>query len=299
MQSIPDWLLLWKELVEAQARRHKPAAADATPDVWHARARTYHEAVQQRWSQPDSSREFIAADLHEHPGETVLDIGAGTGAWTVFLAQVARQVTAVDPSPAMLRLLRENVAEAALTNVTIVEGGWPEVVVAPHDVIFCSHALYGVADFAMAVQRMAAVARRRCYLLLRIVTPDSVMAQAAQHILGQPHDSPNFQVAYNALAQMGIFANVLLEDSGLWKPWTHDSLEDALDDVKRRFSLVNDATHDAFLRDLLARYLTEVDGQWVWPRSTRSALVYWDVGDIRNEPQSSSSNNAPGSKGIT
>ena len=279
MQSIPDWLLLWKELVEVQARRHKPTADRASPDVWHARARSYHEAVQQRWSQPDSSRDFIADDLRHHPGETVLDIGAGTGAWTVFLARVARQVTALDPSPAMLRVLRENVAEAALNNVTIVEGGWPEVDVAPHDVIFCSHALYGVADFATAVQRIVAVARRRCYLLLRIVTPDSVMAQAAQHIWGQPFDSPNFQVAYNALGQMGIFANVLLEDSGLWRPWTHDSLEEALDNVKRRFNLTEDGTHDTFLRDLLARHLTEADGQWVWPRGTRSALVYWDVGD--------------------
>ena len=283
MQSIPDWLLLWKELVEAHARRHKPTADGATPDIWYARARAYHNAVQQRWSQPDSSREFIAADLREHPGETVLDIGAGTGAWTVFLAQVARQVTAVDPSPAMLRVLRENVAEAALSNVTIIEGGWPEVDVAPHDVAFCSHALYGVADFATAVQRMVTVARRRCYLLLRIVTPDSVMAQAAQHIWGQPYDSPNFQVAYNALLQTGIFANVLLEDSGFWRPWTHDSLEEALDDVKWRFNLVEDDTHDTFLRDLLAQHLTEVDGQWVWPRGTRSALVYWDVSKVRNE----------------
>jgi SAM-dependent methyltransferase len=276
MQSIPDWLLLWKELVAAQARRHKPAADEASPDVWHARARGYHEAVQRRWALPDSSREFITADLRRHPGETVLDIGAGTGAWTVYLAQIARQVTALDPSPAMLRVLRENVAEAALSNVTIIEGGWPEVDVVPHDVVFCSHALYGVADFATAVQRMAAAARRRCYLLLRIATPGSVMAQAAQHIWGQPYDSPNFQVAYNALAQMGIFANVLLEDSGLWRPWTHASLDEALDDVKRRFDLAEDATHDAFLRDLLARHLTEKDGEWVWPRGTRSALVYWD-----------------------
>jgi FkbM family methyltransferase len=283
VQSIPDWLVLWKELVEAQARRHKPVASDTSPDVWRARARAYHEAVQQRWSQPDSSRDFIAADLREHPGETVLDIGAGTGAWTVFLAQIARQVTALDPSPAMLRVLRENVAEAALTNVTIVDGGWPEADVVPHDVVFCSHALYGVADFATAIQRIEAMARRRCYLLLRIVTLDSVMAQAAQHIWGQPYDSPNFQVAYSALFQLGIFANVLLEDTGLWKPWTNASLDEALAEIKRRFDLVNDATHDAFLRDLLARHLTEVDGQWVWPRGTRSALVYWNVEEPRYE----------------
>ena len=38
---------------------------------------------------------------------TVLDIGAGTGSWTILLARQARQVTAVDPSPGMLEVLRE------------------------------------------------------------------------------------------------------------------------------------------------------------------------------------------------
>ena len=104
-----------------------------------------------------------------------------------------------------------------------------------------------------------------------------VGGDAHPRIWGQPHDSPNFQVAYNALMQLGIFANVLLEDTGLWESWANASLNEALADVKRRFDLVGDSTHDAFLRDLLAQHLTEQDGQVVWPRGTRSALVYWDV----------------------
>lgn len=88
---------------------------------------------------------------------------------------------------------------------------------------------------------------------------------------------PNFQVAYNALMQLGIFANVLLEDTGLWDPWEHDSLDEALNEVKIRFDLVDDPTRDAFLRDLIARHLTRQDDHVVWSRGTRSALVYWDV----------------------
>ncbi len=283
MQSVPDWLLLWRELVEAQARGRTKAKVGAHPDVWQAKAREFHTAVQQRWSVPDSSRDFITADLEQHPGDTVLDIGAGTGAWAAFLARRAQHVTALDPSLAMLDLLRENVAAAGLTNVAIVEGGWPEADVAPHDVVLCSHALYGVADFTTFVRKMETTARRRCYLLLRIAAPDGVMAQAARRVWRQPYDSPNFQVAYNALLQLGIFAHVLIEDSGLWRPWTNASLDEALAEVKRRLDLAEDGTHDAFLRDLLARHLTEVDGQWVWPRGTRAALVYWDVGEPHHE----------------
>jgi SAM-dependent methyltransferase len=279
VETVPNWLTLWQELVEARARGREKAHEDPPSDVWRARARAYHEKVQQRWQEPDSSRDLIAADLDRHPGETVLDVGAGTGAWTVFLAPRVRHVTAVDPSPAMLDVLRENIAAARLDNVTVVEGAWPNVDVDPHDVVLCAHALYGVADFAAFVERMVAGARRRCYMLLRIPIPGSVMAQAAHHVWGQPYDSPNFQVAYNALWQLGIFANVRMEDSGLWEPWTNASLDEALADVKRRFDLVDDPTHDAFLRDLLARHLRErKDGSVIWPRGTRSALVYWDIG---------------------
>jgi hypothetical protein len=68
-----------------------------------------------------------------------------------------------------------------------------------------------------------------------------------------------------------------MEDTGLWRPWTHDSLEEAVAEVKRRFGLPEVSEHDAFLRDLLQRRLDQRDGQWVWPRGVRSALVYWDV----------------------
>lgn len=282
MQSIPDWLYLWQELVEAQTRGQIKANIGPNPYAWRDKAREFQAQVQERWQKPDSSRGFIAADLEQHPDDTVLDIGAGVGAWTVFMARRARSVTALDPSHAMLDIFRDNVSAAGLTNVAVLEGYWPNVDVAPHDVVLCAHALYGAADFAAFVRKMEATARRRCYLLLRVVTPDGVMAQAARHVWGQPYDSPNFQVAYNALLQMGIFANVLIEDTGLWKPWTHASLDEALADLKLRFDLLNDATHDAFLRDLLARHLTEVDGQWVWPRGARSALVYWDVDKARN-----------------
>lgn len=272
-----DWIELWRELVEARERGRRQKRTAKKQDVWKTKAREFDQLVKRRWAKPDSSRTFMAADLEAHPGATVLDIGAGTGAWTLFLAGRVQKVTALDPSPAMLDVLRQNVEAAGLDNVEVVRGAWPEAEVPPHDVSLCSHAMYGVADFAAFVRQMEAVTRRRCYMLLRAPTPDGVMAEAARHIWGHPHDSPNFQVAYNALLQMGIFANVLMEDTGLWDPWVNGSLEEALSDVKRRFGLGESKRYDAYLRDLLARRLTLVEGTYFWPPGVRSALVFWDV----------------------
>jgi len=278
VEKMTDWITLWRELVEAQSKGwHKKADSD---DHWHEKARGFDRLVKERWAAgPDSSREFVVAQLEAHPGSTVLDIGAGTGAWTVLMAHHARRVTVVEPSEAMIEVLKENLAAEGVANVEIVQGAWPEAEVEPHDFALCSHAMYGCPDFPAFVGQMVEATRRTCFLVLRAPIKGSVMVEAAMRVWGQPHDSPNFQVAYNALLQMGLFPNVLIEDTGLWDPWTHDSFEEALTETKRRLGLAEKSEHDEFLAELLGKRLVCENGQWVWPRSVRSALVYWETGD--------------------
>lgn len=280
MQTMTNYARLWHDLAEAHAKHwNKEQGLDPhrDPDAWRDKARSYYEHVQRRWVQPDSSRTFVVNWLDSHPGSTAMDIGAGPGAWTVLMAQHAKSVTAVDPSPSMLEVLKENAAAAGLTNVQVVQAPWPEARVAMHDASLCFHAMYACPDLPAFISRMVAVTRRTCFLGLRVPTHDGVMAQAARHIWGHDYDSTNFQVAYNVLLEMGIYANVLMEDSGLWEAWTSPSLADALKDVKRRFGLPDQSEHDQWLHDLLKERLTVENGQYVWPRAVRSALVYWDV----------------------
>jgi 2-polyprenyl-3-methyl-5-hydroxy-6-metoxy-1,4-benzoquinol methylase len=276
MEKITEWSSLWRELVEVKSRsRKRDMSAEPMADFWCVRAREFDEGVKRRWAKPDSSREFILSQLDA--SATVLDIGAGTGAWTVLLARRARQVTAVDLSEAMLEVMRENLAAEAITNVKTVQGAWPDVSVEPHDFSLCSHAMYGCPDLPAFIARMAACTKRMCFLMLRAPTLDGVRAEAAQHIWGHPLDSPNFTIAYNILLQMGICANVLMEDTGLWKPRMSASLEDAFSDMKRHFGLNGNSEHDEYLMELLRRRLTwhASRNQYVWPREVRSALVYW------------------------
>jgi hypothetical protein len=121
------------------------------------------------------------------------------------------------------------------------------------------------------------VTRRTCFFLIRAPKIDGLMAEFARMVLGHPHDSPNFVIAYNTLIDMGIYANVLIEDTGLWKGWENDSLEEALADVKRRLGLKNNPSYDAILYRRLEEELTYVDGKYLWPQGIRSVLVYWDV----------------------
>ncbi|MBI4787936.1 MAG: methyltransferase domain-containing protein [Chloroflexi bacterium] len=266
MEKVTDWIQLWRDLVEHQSPEPERAA----------KPKGFHAANNRRWGKPDSTRDFVVAQLDSVPNATVLDIGAGTGTWAVVFAQHARRVTAVDSSPAMIEALKANLSAANITNVEIIAGSWPDIAVEPHDFSFCSHGMYGTPDLPAFIRRMEQVTRRTCFLVLRASTPDGVMADAARRIWGHPYDSPNFQVCYKALLQMGISPNVHMADSGLWSPWKNASLEEALAEIKRRFGLVG-GEHDEFLTDLLRRRLTLIDGQYVWPRGVRSVLVYWNA----------------------
>lgn len=75
--------------------------------------------------------------------ETVLEIGTGTGYMAALLAHKGRSVTTVEISPALKALAESNLANAGISNVTVVAGngaqGWEQG--APYDVIIISGAL--------------------------------------------------------------------------------------------------------------------------------------------------------------
>jgi len=280
MEKATNWIRLWRELVEVRAWAWAARDQSQGPgDAWKTKARSFDALVRERWAKPDSSRRMVMDTLQARPGATVLDIGAGTGAWACILARHARLVTAIEPSPAMIEIMEANLAAEGLHNVKVVRGTWPDVATDPHDFSLCSHAMYGCHDLPAFVRRMVDVTRHTCFLVMRAPTADGILAEAATRVWGQPYDSPNFQVGYNAMLQMGLFPNVLMEDSGLWDSRTSDSLEEALADLKRRLGLqeAEHSEHDAFLADLLRRRLLWQDGRYAWPRGVRSALVYWDA----------------------
>ena len=72
-------------------------------------------------------------------GKEVIDLGCGAGAYTLRLARLARQVTALDISPGMLGRVREQAEEQRLTNITCICKDWMDY---PRenrfDIAFCS-----------------------------------------------------------------------------------------------------------------------------------------------------------------
>ena len=268
-----DWIELWREL-STRYRQFATGPGGQGTDPWQRRAQSFDEAVKRKTvDRTDQLTDFVVANLR--PDDTVLDVDAGTGRFSVAMARVATRVTAVEPSPSMAAILQGNVVVEGLANVDLVQTTWEDAEVTPHDVVLCSHAMYASPDLVGFIRKVEESARRVCFLLMRVPSHDGVLAELSRRIYGHPYDSPNFVVGYNALYSMGIYANVVMEPAIRY--WVNDTQEEALERARRHLRLVDDTTYDGMIRDLLAQSLAFKEGQYHWPDGMRSALVWWEV----------------------
>lgn len=110
-------------------------------------------------------------DLGLNETQTLVDLGAGTGAFALAAAPLCQRVIAVDVSPAMLTHLREKAAQRGIENIACVQSGLLsyEHQGAPADFIYSRHALHHLPDFwkAIALVRMAAMLKTGGALYLR------------------------------------------------------------------------------------------------------------------------------------
>ncbi len=113
----------------------------------------------------------LLRDLGMDQSSVLLDLGAGTGAFALAAAPVCRRVVAVDVSPAMLAVIREQVERLGLGNVEAVQGGFLgyEHEGDPPDFVYSRNALHHLPDFwkGIALARIAALLRPGGVLLLR------------------------------------------------------------------------------------------------------------------------------------
>jgi SAM-dependent methyltransferase len=111
---------------------------DKARAFWNGRAATFP-----RWGSEDNAYERGVLDTIRHlgadfRGRTVLDVGAGSGQYTLEVAREAARVVAVDVSDEMLRLSRLDAEKLGITNVDYVLSGWEGYASeAPFDVVMC------------------------------------------------------------------------------------------------------------------------------------------------------------------
>lgn len=225
-----DWNDEWKRL--QQTRRRFDDAG-----YWDKRAATF--------STKDAPNPYVERFLELagiEPGETVFDMGCGTGALSVPLGKRGHKVVAADFSRGMLDQLQAALDREGVRTVTLKqmswEDDWPSFGVRPGaaDVALASRSV-ATADLKDSLLRLTDVARRRvCVTLATGTSPRTderiLNAIGLKSVLGR-----DYLYAFNILANEGLRPEVAYIDST--RTDTFDSTDDAYGVFTR---MVNDAT---------------------------------------------------------
>lgn len=119
----------------ASAQMPPPAASSAAPPAGHAHdcgsarhrfenadkwAKIFDDPSRDSWQKPD----VVVKELHLAPDARVVDLGAGTGYFSVRLARAAPRgkVFAVDIEPGMLQYIERRAARGKLSNISTLLG---------------------------------------------------------------------------------------------------------------------------------------------------------------------------------
>ena len=270
-----DWNLVWKSQVE-ENRASSPGRDCAR--IWESR-----ESALRFWNMCRKERSRIDQTVWEtdmSPSSRVLDIGAGPGTLAIPFAQKAAHVTAIEPAEGMCSVMKEKMAEFAVSNIDIVQKRWEDVDIAsdlsgPYDVVIASFSL-GMGDIQSAVEKMVWASSRYVYLY-HFAGPSSWDIQWQilwPRLHGRPYrPGPKSDVLYNVLYQMGIYPNI--RSFRLEHNQPYGSLDDAMAALAPQAQAESEE-QKAILREYLRGALREENGTLVMPGSSIRVKIWWE-----------------------
>jgi FkbM family methyltransferase len=274
-----DYVRRWRQLVEARvAQGRRLDRQHGLADEWAGgRAERFRRmAAAARAGEPNPLIALL--DPWLRPETRVLDVGAGAGRHVLSVAPRVQQVTAVEPSPAMREQLALGVAEAGLTNVTVVPAAWPDAEVEPADVVICSHVVYFVADIEAFMRRLRAATRRVATVVVRYQQRELPTLELFQRIWGEPRClEPTFADLYGVACQLHLWAHASPVPFSGGQPLGFSSLEQAVNAV--RADLLNPQGPEAerIIREYLNERLINRGGTYVWDqRPTYAGVLWWE-----------------------
>ena len=248
----------WHEILDARAQQMDGAyerLGRTSADYWNRRARNFHRATKET---PGEDPLFLRLREVITPQTTILDVGAGTGRFTLSLAPLVQHVMAIEPNAAMLGYLRQDAAEQP--NISYIPTTWQD---APDDlaadIVICSHVLYSIRDVDTFLAKMRRAARQACYVYMRAKHFDEISSPLWQHFHGAKRlPMPSYIHALDVMYDMGIYADVEIVD--LPPGMRFSSLDTAVEEMKEMLILPDDEQKQAELRAILTKWLVPREG---------------------------------------
>lgn len=148
-------------------------------------------------------------------GDSLLDVGAGTGRLAQPLAHCVGHVTALDRTPALLEILRRQASTYRIESLTVLDADWETAELAAHEVVLAAGSLDRLSDLPGALTKLVAATQRTLVITVGDAT-DLPHRAAVRAIWGRDTEPgiPEYLYILGSLWQIGIRANqnVVQED---------------------------------------------------------------------------------------
>ncbi len=207
--------------------------------------------------------------------KTYLDVGAGCGTLAIPLATAGRKVTALDSSPAMIEILKEEIAKRGIEGIRPVCAAWGEAQMKPHDVVVCANVPALLAEPQGFLTDAARLAKKAVFLIENAdPASDKFYYRELYPLLfnrpfGQRSD---YFKTCSALHDMGIFANVEVIEYDFDQPF--DGMGEAVEFWKEYLGIVTEE-HDRKLREFLEKKLIRKKGMLFAKFHKKAAIMWW------------------------
>ena len=266
----------WHRLVTdrlEEMERLSPGLGSLDCEFWDRRADRY--AANMPPADADGDPFLRPLRRFTSPSSTAIDVGAGTGRFTLPLAAGVRHVTAVDPSAAMRAILRREARRRGVTNLTLVPGTWEEADTAVADVAFSSFVLPLVADARAFLTKLDAAARRHAFLYLGAFSGDAVLDPLWRHFHGTPRvPGPSYIDAIAVLRECGVEPEVQVVEIANRKRFP--TIGEAVEYYRDGLLLDDSPEVKDELEGLLASWLMGRKGALRSPmRTMPAAILHW------------------------
>ncbi len=271
---------VWEEFFNRSSRR---SDVDLMPDGaeshWDARSASFARKSHHPMHRRLALELLDMLDLKPH--ESVLDVGAGPGTYTIPAANMTRHVTAVDISSGMLSELEARAATLGLNNISCVRSSWQDYQLSTRsDVMICFNALgciaqdeTGAVAIGPAVDKLLAAAERG-YILVSVV--DKPADEDLCRALGLEGPSVRLDraaVLFNIFASRGIMPEIRLLNRDFF--WAFEDADEGTALIGKRLGIKSDS--DRFI--LLDRYLRDryevIDGSFIMKYPVPQILMSW------------------------
>lgn len=256
-----DWSKKWEEAATIKAsRKGWNLFEESSFSQWY-------EIQLEHNSYPGTMIEKIESQLS--PSSTLLEVGAGTGAFTVPLAEKIKSVTAVEPSNAMSAILFKKMGD--LKNIKVIGKKWEELdeqEIGMHDMVLAANSLYSIKDIRSALLKMMSLAKKYLYIIVGFRS--GFYKDIWNKFKGQDYDiPPRFIHIYNILYEMGVNAEIEVINTDY--TYLYQSLDQAVRYWSYRLDLEETAIQD--LNYYLKSRLKSDNGHLFFDEKTCYAII--------------------------